>query len=331
MRALRKISGTQGLLLEHIPIPRQNQGEILLKVECAGICATDIPLYSGARKLPCSGPLVMGHEIVGTVTRDGGSLAVGTRAVVNMIVGCGQCAECKDDYSLGCHTSQRIGITRDGGFAEYLSIPAENALQIPDTLPGMTALFTDPLACALKGVEAVRQRGVRRALILGGGTIAFFTAALLRRFCPAAELFIIDRHPERRNWLSVLTRRCAASIDDYHGEQFDVFFEAAGAPHDFSIGLELLTQRGTAILLGLHYGELPTINTMRLLQREIAILPSLCYGRRHFEEALSLLSSGSITLPSEAIATYALNQPEEAFICASRKEHLKVAFSVAEP
>jgi threonine dehydrogenase-like Zn-dependent dehydrogenase len=75
---------------------------------------------------------------------------------------------------------------------------------------------------------------------------------------------------------------------------------------------------------------MPTINTLRLLQREISIVPSLCYGRRHFAEALQLLSNGSIALPTEAFAAYSLDQPEHAFTSASRKEYLKVTFSIAE-
>ncbi len=171
--------------LEERPYPEMADGEVILRIEAAGICGSDMHAYHGhdPRRKP---GLVLGHEFAGVVveSRDA-SLAPGERVSGNPSITCGACDPCLQGRENLCSTRTMVGMTRPGAFAEFMSIPARALIRLPADMAADTAALTEPAATALHAVN-LAQRALHRpmqegrVLVLGGGAIGLLCALLLR-------------------------------------------------------------------------------------------------------------------------------------------------------
>ena len=170
MKAARLYQLNKPLRVEECPIPKVGNGEVLLKVKACGVCGSDLTIIKGGIKgtLPCT----LGHEIAGIVVDVGKGLLnaiIGMRAVVFIAIGCGKCVACSRGEVFCCSRgAERIGITQDGGFAEYVLVPAANLIPLPESLSFEAgAVLTDAVATCLHALEDV-------AKIASGETVAVF-------------------------------------------------------------------------------------------------------------------------------------------------------------
>lgn len=334
MKALIKDPKKSGLIMNNLAIPYLTPGMALVEIRCAGICGTDLLFYQGIRQLPKAQMVILGHELTGVIRAISGcpqdlSVHVGDGVAIEMATGCGICTECVNDYKLGCQYGERIGITVDGGFAEYVAVPIANLCKLPEGLVFEKAVLADPLACAYKGTSKLTDRSISRALILGGGIIGFLCLQLLHQMLSVHDIVVIDRHPERLEAARNLGAFCAVEIDDdvITAKPFDLVVEASGSSELFVAGLGALRPRGVMLLLGVHL-QVPHVSTAELLQKELEIIPSLMYGQHHMKVALELLSSGVIQVEPSMCKSYSLDQYAEAFDTALSKRVLKVYFHI---
>jgi len=196
--------GPGDLRLEERPTPRPGHGEALLRVDACGICGTDLRIASGEhRAYPPGTVRVPGHEIAGTVVAAGREtgLVEGAQAFVAPNIGCGRCARCRAGRANLCAHPQALGITRDGGFAEFVLLPEPLIAQgnvLPTALadPGAIALV-EPLACVLRGARALDIREGELVLIYGAGPIGLLFLRLAR-LRGAGTVVVAQRSAERR-------------------------------------------------------------------------------------------------------------------------------------
>lgn len=169
------------------PYPSLESGEVILKIESVGICGSDMHAYHGhdPRRKP---GLVLGHEFSGIVADVNSPLfQKGQRVTGNPLITCGHCEYCLQGRNNLCANRTMVGMTRPGAFAEYMSIPANSLILIPEVLSLDDAAITEPAATAVHAINLsmrALQRPIQecRVLILGGGAIGMLAALLLRHY-----------------------------------------------------------------------------------------------------------------------------------------------------
>jgi threonine dehydrogenase-like Zn-dependent dehydrogenase len=272
MLALRKTEPAFGLVLEdvaeaHPPGP----GEVVVRVEAAGICGSDVHAYEwtgGYEFMVPKLPLTMGHEFAGRVIRSGtgSGLAEGTRIAAIPFVACGICAACRADDARNCTRREGIGLTRDGGFAREVRIPARCCVALPDAVDAEIGALAEPLGV---GCEAVLTGEVGlgdTVLVLGPGTIGQ-AIALMARQAGAARVLVAGRADAPR--FDVLRRLGFTELIDVAeaplaeqvlaltgGRPVDVVLEATGVPASLNEGLSVLRKGGTIVAAGIHAASL---------------------------------------------------------------------------
>ena len=204
MLALR-YHGPLDLRIEDVPLPVLTPDEILLKVLSASICGTDMRIYHGDhRKVPAGTVRIPGHEVVGEIAAAGEHVqgyTPGQRFFVAPNIGCGHCLQCISGNNNRCSNYQAIGITMDGGFAEFMRIPPAfitqgNLLPLSDYVdPGVAALC-EPFACVLRGQDALHIQTGDSVLVMGAGPIGILHARLAR-LRGAGRILVSDLNPQR--------------------------------------------------------------------------------------------------------------------------------------
>ena len=184
MKALVKAGPERGLVLEDVPKPQPGPADVLIKVTHAAICGTDLHIYDWNEwaQENMHPPVVVGHEFVGIVEAIGAQvddIEPGTRVAGEGHIVCGHCRNCRAGDGHLCRSTIGVGIQRDGGFAEYVVIPAGNAYPIPDSVPDRIAAILDPLGNAVHTALSFDLVG-EDVLITGAGPIGQMACAVCR-------------------------------------------------------------------------------------------------------------------------------------------------------
>ena len=165
-----------------VPYPKLESGDIIVRVEAAGICGTDRHLFKG--EFPSVPGKTLGHEFSGIVVDAGASdIKVGARVTCDPNTWCGACDQCQAGRVNMCRNNLATGIGRDGGFAEYCAFPAHKAHILPEDLDPLYGAFCEPLACTIHGVDMAQVRAGERVLVIGGGIAGLSTALELAEHC----------------------------------------------------------------------------------------------------------------------------------------------------
>ncbi len=181
--------GPHDLRVEEVPIPQISRGEILVRVVSASICGTDLRIFHGYHRKYAPGTIrIPGHEVVGTIAGLGdgvGGYAGGQRVFCAPNTGCGHCQQCITGNNNLCASYDAIGVTSDGGFAEYVCIPANsvqqgNVIPISESIDPAVATLNEPFACVLRGQDALHIKPGEVVLIIGAGPIGVMHLKLAR-------------------------------------------------------------------------------------------------------------------------------------------------------
>ncbi len=183
----------RALVLDHpgsfrvadVPDPTPQTGQVVVRVDCCGICGTDLHILAGEFP-PTPYPITPGHEFAGTVVAHGPDvkpdLPVGARVAVDPSLYCGYCRRCRAGRDNLCENWAAIGDTVNGAFAEFVAVPAVNAYRLPDHLDGQLGAMTEPLACAVHGIRRLGLLGPVSAeptVVIGAGTMGLLMLQLL--------------------------------------------------------------------------------------------------------------------------------------------------------
>ncbi len=299
------------------PKPQPGAGEALLRVRLAGICTTDLEVVKGYADF--SG--VLGHEFVGEVAKVGEGVSaeiLGQRVVGSINIGCGTCDECRTHGPEHCPNRAALGIHhRDGAFAEWVTLPVENLLPVPDGVADEAAVFTEPLAAAVRIREQINVRPSLRTAVVGPGRLGMLIGQVLA--LAGTQVQMLGRSeaslalPQKLG----MAVGIAAEIPD---NQFDLVVEATGNGDGFAQALRLVRPRGTLVLKST-FVERPSIDLTKLVVSEINVVGSRCGP---FAPALRLLADGLIETEAMIEAEYSLSEGVAAFEHASRPRVRKI-------
>lgn len=269
-------------------LPRR-EGEALVQVVCAGICNTDLEIvegYAGFRG-------TLGHEFVGRVVQSSDDSFLGRRVVGEINVGCGKCALCLKGDPRHCADRSVLGIKdRDGAFAEYLSLPLRNLIEVPDAVTDEAAVFVEPLAAALNIIDQISLESSSDIVVVGDGKLAQLIVLVLAQ--TGCSITVIGKHKEKLDLAREFGAHRAHLKDgdlmtEWQG-RFDVAIEASGSASGLATSLRLVKPRGTIVLKSTHHG-LTAFDTTLVVVNELNIVGSRC-GR--FAAALALLERGKL-------------------------------------
>jgi threonine dehydrogenase-like Zn-dependent dehydrogenase len=211
---------------------------------------------------------------------------------------------------------------RDGAFAEYLSLPARNLIELPDSVPNDSAVFIEPLAAACNILEQVTITSSSEVAVVGDGKLAQLVVMVIGQIgCP---LLVIGRHTSKleraRGYGANRVLLDAPGLRDELRARFDVVVEASGEPSGLGTALTLAKPRGTVILKSTHHQTTP-LDLSQIVVNELTIVGSRC-GR--FHQALDLVSGASLDLAALIGRKFPLEEGLRAFEAAAAPETMKV-------
>ncbi len=276
MQAVR-LFGIGDLRLTECDIPPPGAGDIVIRVEAAGICGTDRHLFKG--EFPSAPPVTLGHEFSGIVTAVGAGvdLPLGTRVACDPNCPCGTCALCRTGKPNLCQNNRAIGIHEDGGFATHAKLPAHRAHVLPSTLNPLYGAFCEPLACTLHGLDLGAPKAGERVIVLGGGVIGQLAVQLAK--LAGAEVMLVTRQAIKRRLAEELgasvTAATMAQARALWPQGASLVLECAGVPETVAFAPALCAAGGRVVILGvLPQGAKVEIEPFDLLFREISLLYS---------------------------------------------------------
>jgi L-iditol 2-dehydrogenase len=319
--------GGRNVDLVHREVPAPGTGELKIRVEASGLCGTDLHIASGEYPLALPG-VVIGHEFAGTIVEAGPgvveSLGVGDRVAVDPNIPCHTCSQCHNARPHLCENPEAIGVTRDGGLAEFAIVPASQAYRVPESLPPEAAALTEPLACVLHAVDLGRLRPGERTLVLGAGPIGVLCSMLLAA-AGASEVLVSEPNPDRRDRIH---RVGAEPVDpeSVSENMADKVFECVGKSETMRAAVEAARPGGTVMWVGVASpdAEVP-VKPYDVFRRELTIRGS--YTNPYvMDRALALLASGRLNWKAIVTHRFALDDFEEAW--AAHREGVGLKISV---
>jgi threonine dehydrogenase-like Zn-dependent dehydrogenase len=294
--------------------------QVCLRITAAGVCGTDVHIWEGRLSF-AKAPLVLGHEFAGIVEECGPGARVfspGDRVKCDSVVGCGRCRWCQRGATQFCPEGSEFGITRDGGWAEWLVVPERNLHRLPDTLSDEVAAILD-----VEVFSAFRKPGVcpgDTVAVIGAGP-AGLIALQCARVLGATTVILCDLQRER---LSLGKRLGADHIINVHesqavaevlritnGQGVDLVFEATGTERGVLDALQVLRPQGRAVLYGVPDSAIPQFPLQAVVLKDITLYGSLS-DRTGWDELIDLVSTGRIDLHSLITHRFPLKRAAEA-------------------
>lgn len=228
MKASRFL-GNKTFAVTDLPTPHAGPGELVLRNQVCGVCGTDVHIYHGEPgSADVNPPVVLGHEYSGEVVEVGEGVtgfAVGDHVTVDPNIYCGHCAYCQNGKKQLCPSMEAIGVTRDGGFAQYSRIPAAQAFKLEPTVPWEAAAMAEPLACCLHGIDLAGIQVGDKVCVVGGGAIGLLMVQLAK--LSGASQIVLSEPNEKRRQVG-LQLGANAALDPTRPDSQEAFAQALG-------------------------------------------------------------------------------------------------------
>ena len=340
MRAVRKRESGPGLVLDEVPVPTPGPDEVLVAIEAASICGTDLHIqrwdeWSSERVRP---PLTLGHELAGTVTAVGSAVkdvAEGDYVSAESHVTCGTCFHCRTGRAHMCERTQILGVDRDGGFADFVAIPASVVWRNDRAkLPAEIACLQEPFGNAVFATSTQDLAG-RAVAVLGCGPVGLFTIAIARAF-GAGRLLASDHVPFRLELARTLGAEDVVNVDEvedvprWFGERNDgvgmgVVFEMSGALQAIQNAFQIVRHGGNVVLFGIPARPATIDIAESLIFKNLTV--SAVNGREIWETWYTtrwLLEHGVVDLRPLITAELPLERFDEAFALLETGEACKI-------
>lgn len=295
MQAVR-LHGVGELRVEMLPpIAAPSAGEVTIRVRAAGICGSDLHNFRTGRWISRL-PVTPGHELAGEVIALGHGvteLQPGELVVADSRIACGQCPACMQDRENTCESLGYVGEVCDGGFAEFVNLPAARLLKVPAGVPARIAALSEPLGVALHMIRRLAPVNGRPILIAGAGPVGGLAAIALEHL-GFGPLFVIERNAARASLVASLTgaRILAAepaAIQDACRGRPQFAIEATGSPDILSLLINGLAGGGRLGLVGLFHGT-ASVDWNPIIEKEIDIVGCSVF-RDEQRQALQLLKA----------------------------------------
>lgn len=301
MRAVL-LEAPQHASVQAVPDPPLRAGDVIVRVERCGLCGTDQHLFDGDYALTRY-PVVPGHELAGTVEEVGADVTTvrpGQLVVVEPNIHCERCHFCHIQRGNHCLNLEVIGVTRSGGFAQYVAAPERNVYPV-DGLTAEQAAFVEPLSCVIHGLRRLRLAPAARVLIAGAGPIGLLLLQAVRR-SGAAQVVMTDLRASRLELARQLGAEHTVQAGDAAQQQlrdlapfgFDAAIDVTGVPAVVQGLLPSVTDGGSLLIFGVAPEQATiSIQPHEIFRRDLTVLGSFAVAYT-FEDAITMLLSGAV-------------------------------------
>lgn len=337
MKALIREGKT--LRLAEVPAPSPGHGQARVRVHAAGICATDLHILSGTITFDGM-PSVLGHEIAGVVDSVGDAVSpelLGTRVAVDPVVSCGLCAWCRSGRKLLCRDGGELGTTGgDGGYAEFVTVPAANVHPLPPNLSFEAGTLIEPLNCTYGAFLKARPRPGESVLVLGSGPAGLLFVQIARA-CGCVPVLLVGGGAPR---LRLGERLGVAAAWDHRdpgideqvlglvtGEGPDIVVEASGADAAVARAFELVSRGGRVVLYGISGANRPNIPSDQIVSKDLTVVTGIG-SPLLWDEVVRLAAAGRVDLGHLVTHRFRLEDHAEALaVAADIEQSVKVVFT----
>jgi len=307
MRAIRLVGQKKPVVMQQIDVPRLGRDDVLVRVKAAGICHSDAHYRSGVTK---TGPLpvTLGHEVAGVVEEVGTEVArftAGDRVAVHYLTSCGDCHHCSRGSEQFCGTAQMIGKHRDGGWADYISMPERSLFHLPREISlEQGAVMMCSSSTSLHALKKARLRGGDTVAVFGIGGLGA-SALQLAMAMGAMEVFAVDTNPVK---LALAESFGAVPINATEGDPVgeirrrtggrgvDVSVEVVGLPVTMRQAVQALAVQGRAAIAGLSDRTFELASYTELLGREAEVIGVADHLAREMPQLLEFAVRGRLNL-----------------------------------
>lgn len=285
--------------------PNESPGEVLVRVLAVGICGTDLTIYQGkfdsARSIP---PMIPGHEICGLIEGIGEGVegwAIGERVALDPLIPCGRCYACSRGFPHVCTSLKILGVDRDGGFAEFVTVAAGRLHRLPGGMSDVEGALVEPVAVAVHDVRLGGLAVGDSALVVGGGPIGLLIAMVARaagsrrvavsevngyRSGIARDLGFETYDPTNRGFSERVR-------EEFDKEGPDLAFDATGSAAGYQSAIDSVRVRGRIVQVGIPKGPFE-VDLRRLNFAEISIVGTRVYSPDDITRAIELLAGKRI-------------------------------------
>ncbi len=283
MKAVRLIEPGRPLKLQDVPVPSPGSRDVLVRVRAAGICHSDAHYRAGKSRVHPL-PLTLGHEVAGLVEQAGGEVKnfqPGDRVCLHYLATCGECAFCRANNEQFCPDGAMIGKYRDGGYAEFILMPARSVFPLPDSIPfPQGAIMMCSSATSLHALSKARMRAGETVAVFGVGGLGVSAIQLAKAF-GASTVFAVDINPRKLELAEGFgavpvnadeTEPVAAIRELTKGRGVDVALELIGLPLTMQQAVRSLAIRGRAALVGITDKTFPLAPYHEIINKEAEII-----------------------------------------------------------
>ena len=296
------------LVLDEIAPPRvSGSNDVLVRITHSGICGTDYKIFSGA--IPVAYPRVMGHEMVGEVMSAGLSmggapeLRAGDRVIVDPQLYCGACFHCRIGQTHLCPNGMLIGRDRNGGFAEYVTVPASHVFRVPDAIGSRTAPMVQVLTTCVHAQRQIEIFPDETVVVLGLGVTGQLHVQLAK--ARGARVIGVTRSADKR----ALAEQLGADVTfpggdrmvedvraETEGRGADVVIETTGVLPSLAGAINMARSGGRLLLFGIITAKEGALPFYDLYFKELALINARVARTEDYPSALSLVERGTVKL-----------------------------------
>jgi propanol-preferring alcohol dehydrogenase len=296
MKTVRMIAVGQPLQMQEMPVPVIGEKDILVRVRAAGICHSDAHYRAGVSPVRPL-PMTLGHEVAGVVEKAGAQVTnvkAGDRVGLHYNITCGECSYCTTDREQFCSKVRMLGHYIDGGYAEYIAVPARNAVLLPDEIPfeqGATLMCAS--ATAFHTLRKSRLKAGETAAVFGTGGLGMSAIQLAKAF-GALAVYAVDINPDKLKLAALygaipVNAKQSDAVAEIRrltgGRGADVALELIGLPQTMMQAVQCLGVMGRAVIAGIAAKPLEIDTYRELLGNEVEIIGS----NDHLYSELSLV------------------------------------------
>jgi len=345
MKAAR-LYGQGDIRVEEIKIPEINEDEVLLKVKAAYICGTDVRFFkNGKPGIDADNPRVLGHEFSGIIDKVGSKVSgyiPGMRVAVAPNYGCGVCDICIGGNTQMCDSANALGVSVDGGFAEYVKIPANavrqgNITPISDNTGFEEAALAEPLSCVYNAYERIGINPGDKVLVIGAGPIGIMHA-MMAVMAGASHVFINDLSRERLDLAKYLVPSVIPVTGNVReklekltkGKLVDVVITAASVSAIQEMAFSLAGFNGRIMFFGgLPKGKsIVSLDTNEIHYKQLTISGTTMQNLRQYRDCLRMIEEGTLKVKNLVTSSSPLNEISDVIANVAAGKGLKSAIII---